>query len=238
MTRTNERNDFPGAIPNETGDGALCTEPCLPAPGRTGEAAATGHAPDPAQARLAGLQEVTRRQLELIGEDPEREGLRETPARVAKALSWLTRGYAVDPRQAVGDAIFEEEHRGMVVVRDVEMFSMCEHHLLPLFGKVHLAYLPAGRIIGLSKLPRLVEVFARRLQVQERLTQQVAEAVEDVLQPRGVAVMVEAVHLCMMMRGVEKQGSSTVTTTFRGAFEADAGLREEFFRLTSASSGR
>src|SRR5690606_18550236 len=127
---------------------------------------------------------------------------------------------------------------GVVVVRDVGMFSMCEHHLLPRCGKVHLAYLPAGRIIGLSKLPRLVEVFARRLQVQERLTQQVAEAVEDVLQPRGVAVMVEAVHLCMMMRGVEKQGSSTVTTTFRGAFEADAGLREEFFRLTSASSGR
>ena len=187
----------------------------------------------PAAARLAVLQQTTRRQLEVIGEDPTRDGLRDTPGRVARSISWLTRGYEQDIQEVVGDAIFEEEHRGMILVRDVEMYSLCEHHLLPMFGQVHIAYVPNGRIIGLSKLPRLVEVFARRLQVQERLTQQIAEAVEDVLQPLGVAVMIDAVHLCMMMRGVEKQRSSTVSTVLKGVFLDDVWVRDEFYQLVS-----
>jgi GTP cyclohydrolase I len=177
------------------------------------------------------MESLVRRQLELVGEDPDRDGLLRTPERVARALAWLTQGYATDVREVVGSGVFEEEHDAMVMVRDIEMYSMCEHHMLPFFGKVHVAYVPDGKIIGLSKLPRIVEVFARRLQVQERLTQQIADAICDVLQPRGVGVVIEASHLCMMMRGVEKQNSSTITSALRGVFRDDARTREEFLRL-------
>ena len=172
-----------------------------------------------------------RRQLELLGEDPDREGLARTPGRVARSLAWLTRGYQQDAQSAVGEGVFEERHDNMVMVRDIELYSLCEHHLLPFFGKAHIAYIPAGRILGLSKLPRIVDVFARRLQVQERLTAQIAQAVDDVLKPRGVGVVVEAVHLCMMMRGVEKQNSKTITSALLGSFRDDAKTRDEFLRL-------
>ena len=177
------------------------------------------------------LETIVRRQLELLGENPERDGLLKTPERVAKALAWLTRGYELDATDVIGDAVFEEAHESMVMVRDIEMYSMCEHHMLPFFGKVHIAYIPNGKIVGLSKLPRLVEVFARRLQVQERLTEQVADAIEEVLKPRGVGVVVEAVHLCMMMRGVEKQNSKTITSALRGEFRDCPMTRDEFLRL-------
>jgi GTP cyclohydrolase IA len=176
-----------------------------------------------------------RDQLALLGEDPAREGLLKTPERVATAMQWLTRGYGLSAADVVGDAVFAEEHSNMVLVRDIEMYSMCEHHMLPFFGKVHLAYIPDGKIVGLSKLPRIVEVFARRLQVQERLTDQIATAIEEVLAPRGVGVVIEAVHLCMMMRGVEKQGSSTITSALRGAFRDDGRTREEFMRLVMSA---
>lgn len=182
-------------------------------------------------ARMVEFENVIRRQLELIGEDPQREGLLKTPSRVAKALSWLTRGYELDPKEVIGDALFEEAHENMVMVRDIEMYSMCEHHMLPFFGKVHIAYIPNGKIVGLSKLPRVVEVFARRLQVQERLGEQIANALDEVLQPKGVGVVIEAVHLCMMMRGVEKQSSRTITSSLRGLFRDDAKTRSEFLRL-------
>jgi len=177
------------------------------------------------------LEVTVRRQLELIGENPDREGLLKTPSRVAKSMSWLTRGYGLDPRAVIGDALFEESHENMVMVRDIEMYSMCEHHMLPFFGKVHIAYIPNGKIVGLSKLPRVVEVFARRLQVQERLGEQIADAIDDVLAPRGVGVVIEAVHLCMMMRGVEKQNSRTITSSLRGLFRDDAKTRSEFLQL-------
>ena len=177
------------------------------------------------------LAALVRRQLELLGENPDREGLLRTPERVAKSLAWLTHGYELEPADVIGDAIFAEDHQNMVLVRDIEMYSLCEHHMLPFFGKVHIAYIPNGRIVGLSKLPRLVEVFARRLQVQERLTEQLADAVDDVLQPRGVGVVIEAVHLCMMMRGVEKQNSKTITSAVRGEFRTCPMTRAEFLRL-------
>ena len=180
------------------------------------------------------FQTLVRRQLELLGEDPDREGLQRTPKRVARSLSWLTRGYRQDAKSAVGDGVFAEEHDHMVMVRDIELYSLCEHHLLPFFGKAHIAYIPNGRILGLSKLPRLVEVFARRLQVQERLTGQIAQAVEDVLAPRGVGVVIEAMHLCMMMRGVEKQNSKTITSALLGSFRDDGKTRDEFLRLAYA----
>jgi GTP cyclohydrolase I len=179
----------------------------------------------------AEFELLVRRQLELLGEDPDREGILKTPERVAKSLRWLTRGYDADPRDIVGDAIFEEHHENMVMVRDIELYSMCEHHMLPFFGKAHIAYIPDGRIVGLSKLPRLVDAFARRLQVQERLTEQIAQAIEDVLAPRGVGVVIEASHLCMMMRGVEKQNSKTTTSALRGSFRTCAMTRDEFLRL-------
>ena len=179
---------------------------------------------------------LVRRQLALIGEDPDRDGLHKTPERVAKSMAWLTRGYTMTAEEVVGDALFAEEHASMVLVRDIEMYSLCEHHLLPFFGKCHVAYIPKGRVVGLSKLPRIVDVFARRLQVQERLTEQVAQAIEDVLQPRGVGVVIEAAHLCMMMRGVEKQNSSTITSALRGAFRDDARTRDEFLRLVHGGS--
>jgi GTP cyclohydrolase I len=180
--------------------------------------------------------ELVREQLAIIGEDPKREGLLRTPERVATAMTWLTRGYKEDVRTMVGRAIFEEPHENMVMVRDIELYSLCEHHLLPFFGRAHIAYVPAGRIVGLSKLPRIVDVYARRLQVQERLTEEIAAAIEDVLQPRGVGVVIEAAHLCMMMRGVEKQSSKTITSALRGIFRSDPRTREEFLSLARGRS--
>jgi GTP cyclohydrolase I len=178
--------------------------------------------------------ELVQEQLALIGEDPGREGLLKTPERVAKSMQFLTRGYQVRVEDVVGDAIFREEHKNMVMVRDIELYSLCEHHMLPFFGKAHVAYIPDGRIVGLSKLPRLVDVFARRLQVQERLTEQIADASDGVLAPLGVGVVIEAYHLCMMMRGVEKQNSRTITSALRGVFRDDARTREEFLSLAHA----
>ncbi|HYU08318.1 MAG TPA: GTP cyclohydrolase I FolE [Gemmatimonadales bacterium] len=175
--------------------------------------------------------------LEQLGEDPRREGLRQTPARVEASLKWLTRGYALVVEDVIGDALFEEKHESMICVRDIEIYSMCEHHLLPFFGKAHVAYLPNGKIVGLSKIPRVVEVFARRFQVQERLTDQVADALCRVLKPLGVGVVIEAYHLCMMMRGVEKQNSKTVTSALRGAFRDDGKTRDEFLRLVHGGAG-
>ncbi len=186
--------------------------------------------------RMTEFEDIIRRQLELIGEDPTRDGLLKTPSRVAKSLSWLTRGYELDPREVIGDAVFNESHENMVMVRDIEMYSMCEHHLLPFFGRVHIAYIPNGKIVGLSKLPRVVEVFARRLQVQERLGEQIANAIDEVLQPKGVGVVIDAVHLCMMMRGVEKQSSRTITSSLRGLFRDDAKTRSEFLGLAHGRS--
>lgn len=195
-----------------------------------------GFAGDIGGDRSLEFENIIRRQIELLGEDPSRDGLLKTPNRVAKSLTWLTRGYQMDVQDVVGDAVFDEEHASMVMVRDIELYSMCEHHMLPFFGKAHIAYIPAGKIVGLSKLPRIVEIFARRLQVQERLTEQVATAIEDVLKPAGVGVVIEAYHLCMMMRGVEKQNSKTITSALRGAFRDDAKTRDEFLRLAHSPS--
>ena len=180
----------------------------------------------------ASLTELVHAMLERLGEDPSRDGLLRTPERVDKSMRWLTRGYELSVRDALGDAIFEERHESMVLVKDIEMYSLCEHHLLPFFGKVHVAYIPDRRIVGLSKLPRIVDIFARRLQVQERMTEQIAEAISDVLKPQGVGVIIEAYHLCMMMRGVEKQNSKTITSAMRGVFLDDQRTRDEFLRLS------
>jgi GTP cyclohydrolase IA len=177
------------------------------------------------------FQELVREMLLRLGEDPARQGLWKTPERVEKSLAWLTRGQGMSVESVLGDALFDEDHHNMVIVKDIEMYSLCEHHMLPFFGKVHVAYIPNGRIVGLSKVPRIVEVFARRLQVQERLTTQIAQALTDVLQPQGVGVIVEAYHLCMMMRGVEKQNSKTITSAMQGVFLQDLRTREEFLRL-------
>ena len=177
------------------------------------------------------FEDLIRRQLELLGEDPGREGLLRTPARVAATMEFLTQGYGSTAEEVVGDGIFEESHDNMIMVRDIELYSMCEHHMLPFFGKAHIAYIPDGRIVGLSKIPRIVDVFARRLQVQERLTEQVAQALCAVLKPRGVGVVIEAYHLCMMMRGVQKQNSKTITSALTGAFRDDPKTRDEFLRL-------
>ncbi|MEJ2185174.1 MAG: GTP cyclohydrolase I FolE [Gemmatimonadota bacterium] len=181
----------------------------------------------------ASFQELVHELLVRLGEAPEREGLKETPRRVEASLQWLTRGYDMSVEDAIGGAIFDEDHHNMVIVKDIEMYSMCEHHMLPFFGKVHVAYIPNGRILGLSKVPRIVEVFARRLQVQERMTEQIADALMNVLQPVGVGVIAEAYHLCMMMRGVEKQNSKTLTSAMKGVFLEDLRTREEFLRLVA-----
>ncbi len=175
-------------------------------------------------------------QLGMLGEDPTREGLRRTPVRVARAMRWLTRGYELDVERVVGGAVFAAESKNMVMVRDIDFYALCEHHMLPFFGKVHIAYIPDKHIVGLSKLPRIVEVFARRLQVQERLTEEIAHAIEEVLKPKGVGVVVEGAHLCMMMRGVEKQNSKTITSALRGIFRSDARTRDEFLRLAHNGS--
>jgi GTP cyclohydrolase IA len=180
--------------------------------------------------------ELVHEQLALVGEDPAREGLLRTPERVAKAMRFLTRGYRERVEDVVGEGIFAEEHQNMVMVRDIELYSLCEHHMLPFFGKAHVAYIPNGRIVGLSKLPRMVDLFARRLQVQERLTEQIAEAIDEVLSPLGVGVVIEAYHLCMMMRGVEKQNSRTITSALRGVFRDDGKTRDEFLRLAYATA--
>lgn len=181
------------------------------------------------------LADATRTIIQSVGEDPDREGLARTPERVAESLSWLTRGYEMSVEEVVGQGVFDEGHESMIVVRDIEVYSLCEHHMLPFFGKAHVAYIPNGKILGLSKIPRIVDVFAQRLQVQERLTDDVADAIMDVLSPHGVGVVVEAKHLCMMMRGVEKQNSSAVTSSLRGSFKSDAKTRDEFLRLAHGS---
>ena len=177
------------------------------------------------------FEELVRRELELLGEDPNREGLLRTPARVARALKWMTQGYGSSAEEVVGKGIFKEEHDNMIMVRDIELYSLCEHHMLPFFGKAHVAYIPNGKIVGLSKIPRIVDVYARRLQVQERLTEQIADGLCRVVNPSGVGVVIEAFHLCMMMRGVQKQNSKTITSALRGAFREDPKTRDEFLRL-------
>jgi GTP cyclohydrolase IA len=178
----------------------------------------------------ASLEDLMREFLVRLGEDPDREGLTRTPERIAKAYQYLTKGYREDPAEVLNGALFSVDYDEMVIVKDIEMFSLCEHHMLPFFGKVHIAYLPKGKVLGLSKLPRLVEVFARRLQVQERLTVEIAESIQNAVHPLGVGVVIEARHLCMMMRGVEKQHSATVTSSMIGAFRAQQ-TRQEFLSL-------
>src|SRR5436189_277824 len=194
--------------------------------------------PLPAAGARTSLGSLVREMLDQLGEDPSREGLRQTPARVETSLKWLTRGYHMSVADVIGDALYSERHENLVCVRDIEIYSLCEHHLLPFFGRAHVAYLPNGRLVGLSKIPRVIEVFARRLQVQERLTDQVADALMEVLDPRGVGVVIEAYHLCMMMRGVEKQNSKTITSALRGALLQDAKTRDEFLRLVYSGRGR
>jgi GTP cyclohydrolase IA len=183
------------------------------------------------------MEALIRELLEELGEDARREGLERTPERVAKALRYLTSGYAQKVEEIVNDALFVEEYDEMVVVKDIDFFSLCEHHLLPFFGRAHVAYLPAHKILGLSKIPRLVEMFSRRLQVQERLTTQVATTLEEVLRPRGVAVVMEGIHLCMLMRGVEKQNSKAVTSAMLGVFRERPETRAEFMELIKSSRG-
>jgi GTP cyclohydrolase I len=177
------------------------------------------------------LADAIRSILTGVGEDPDREGLRRTPERVEKALRFLTRGYNQDPKTLLNGALFTVDYNEMVIIRDIDVFSLCEHHLLPFYGKAHVAYIPNGKVVGLSKIPRLVDMFARRLQVQERLTVQIAEAIEDRIQPQGVGVVIEAQHFCMIMRGVEKQNSVAVTSCMRGAFREQLTTREEFLSL-------
>src|SRR5438874_1258596 len=182
------------------------------------------------------LEEIVYETLQIVGENPEREGLLRTPHRVAKAWEFLTQGYTMDIAEVLNGAIFEERYDEMVIVKDIDFYSMCEHHALPFYGKAHVAYIPNGKIVGLSKIPRIVDVYARRLQVQERLTEQIAEGLCRVVNPSGVGVVIEAYHLCLMMRGVEKQNSKTITSALRGAFREDPKTRDEFLRL--AHNGR
>ena len=171
--------------------------------------------------------------IDLLGENKNREGLLKTPERASKALKFLTEGYEKDPEQVLQSAMFQENYNEMVIVKDIELYSLCEHHMLPFFGKAHLAYIPNGNIVGLSKLPRIVDIFSRRLQVQERLTEQILDCINSTLNPKGVAVVIEASHMCMMMRGVQKQNSTTTTSGFRGAFK-DTDTRNEFLNLVKS----
>ena len=171
--------------------------------------------------------------IENLGEDINREGLEKTPERVAKAMQYLTHGYGLDPLDILKSALFTEDHKQMIVVKDIEVYSMCEHHMLPFFGKAHVAYIPNGKIVGLSKIPRIVDAFARRMQVQERLTDQIKDCIQEALEPLGVAVVIEAQHMCMQMRGIQKQNSVTTTSSFTGAFEKDK-TRKEFISLVSS----
>ncbi len=179
---------------------------------------------DPLEKHVRGI-------LEGLGENPDRDGLERTPHRVARSFRFLTKGYAEDPITILNNALFDVTYDEMVLVKDIDFFSLCEHHLLPFFGRAHVAYIPNGKVVGLSKIPRLVEMFARRLQVQERLTMQIAETIEKVLSPKGVAVVVESVHLCMMMRGVEQQNAFAITSSLKGSFQADSKTRSEFMEL-------
>jgi GTP cyclohydrolase I len=179
---------------------------------------------DPMEGLVEGI-------LKEIGEDPARDGLLKTPKRVAAAMRYFTSGYEKDPHEILNDAMFEVDYDEMVLIRDIDFYSLCEHHMVPFFGRAHVAYIPNGRVVGLSKIPRLVEMFARRLQVQERLSTEVAQTIEEVLEPRGVGVVVEAKHLCMMMRGVQQQNSFAITSSLRGEFESDSKTRAEFLGL-------
>ena len=172
--------------------------------------------------------------IDLLGEDKDREGLKKTPLRAAKAMKFLTQGYKIEPNQILQNALFAEDYNEMVIVKDIEIYSLCEHHMLPFFGKAHIAYIPDGKIVGLSKIPRVVDVFSRRLQVQERLTEQVLDCINETLEPIGVGVVIEASHMCMMMRGVQKQNSTTTTSGFRGSFK-ETDTRNEFLKLVSSS---
>jgi GTP cyclohydrolase I len=210
----------------------------------SGDAAARGAVPEsalrprppalegpPLEAPDAPLEELARRQIALLGEDPDREGLRRTPARVARALRFLTSGYREDVQQILRSAIFDEQYDEMVIVKDVDFYSLCEHHLLPFYGKAHVAYIPNGKIVGLSKIPRIVNAFARRLQVQERMTQQIARSIQEAVRPLGVAVVLEGFHFCLAMRGVEKQNAFATTSAMLGVFRHDRGTRAEFMNL-------
>ena len=185
----------------------------------------------------ATFEDLVREMLVRLEEDPQREGLLRTPERVHKAFDFLTKGYNEDPEAMLKNALFTVTYDEMVIVKDVEVFSLCEHHMLPFFGKVHVAYIPNGKVIGLSKIPRLIEIFSRRLQIQERLTTQIAETIQKVIQPQGVGVVIEARHLCMMMRGVEKQHSAAVTSSMLGCFRDEQETRQEFLSLIRAKSG-
>lgn len=173
--------------------------------------------------------------IQLLGENTDREGLLKTPERASKAMKFLTKGYEMDPKQILKSAMFKENYNEMVIVKDIELYSLCEHHMLPFFGKAHIAYIPNGQIVGLSKIPRVVDVFSRRLQVQERLTEEILNCINDTLQPEGVAVVIEASHMCMMMRGVQKQNSTTTTSCFRGTFK-ERDTRNEFLKLITSKS--
>ena len=189
---------------------------------------------EPDVLKETSTEEIYRELLRRMGEDPNRDGLIATPARVEKTMAFLTKGYNEDPNQLLRGALFDVDYDEMVIVKDVEMFSLCEHHMLPFFGKVHVAYIPKRKVVGLSKIARLVEVFARRLQVQERMTRQIADAIQDAIAPQGVGVVIEARHLCMMMRGIEKQNSSTVTSAMMGCFRQKE-TRAEFLSLVKPS---
>ena len=182
---------------------------------------------------IKNVEKYVKGMIAEFGEDPDREGLIKTPHRVAKAFEFFTSGYKKNVKEVLNGAIFNEKYDEMVIVKDIDFYSMCEHHLLPFYGKVHIAYIPDGKIVGLSKIPRIVDVFAQRLQVQERMTQQIADTIEKYLSPRGVGVVAEAYHMCMMMRGVQKQNSTTITSAMHGIFKSDARTRNEFMDLIS-----
>jgi len=185
--------------------------------------------------KATGLQSLVERILYAVGEDPKREGLLKTPERVEKSLKFLTSGYDIDVEKLVNDALYSENYNEMVIVKDIDVYSLCEHHMLPFFGKCHVAYLPQGKIIGLSKVPRLIDAYSRRLQVQERLTTEIAQCIQSIVKPAGVAVVIDALHLCMSMRGVQKQNSYTTTSSMLGCFKDDARTRSEFLSLLAPS---